>query len=215
MRRQREFVVILALGAAFIAGCSKQAAENKGGAPDGPVAAARGPAAPAAVKAGCVNPPQDMSGPDGAVCEFLEAIRSGNDQKTESMFVAAARKRIKELSIPVTPRGTDTARFEIGSVEMLSDEGARVPCKWMDLDPDGEQRTDEMTWMVRKESEGWRIAGLAATVFDGEPPLLLNFEDPEEVLQKLEMYKQELVRRLAKEAEQAQRPEDSAAPIQR
>ena len=90
-----------------------------------------------------------------------------------------------------------------------------MACKCSDLDADGEKHTDEMTVMVRKEADGWRVAGMALTVFDGEPPVLLNFEEPKEVQEKLGLVRQEIARRLAKEAEQAQRPEDSAPAVQR
>ncbi len=155
-----------------------------------------------------------MNGPEGSVCQFLEAIRVGDDQKTESMFVSSGRQKIKELKIPVTPHGSDTARFELGPVERVSEDLVRVGCKWSDLDADG-THTDEMVWSVLKEAEGWRIAGLAATVFDGEPPLLLDFRDPEEVVEKLDMVRQEVARRMAMEAQQAQRSEEDGPPIQR
>jgi hypothetical protein len=196
----------LVLGLATLSGCFKPAGDSSTATSTADVAAAI---------PGCLNPPTSLDGPEGAVCQFLEAIRTGDDRKTETMFVSQARQKIKDLEIPVTPRGSDTARFEIGQVELLGEDGARVPCKWTDLDREGEKRTDEMTWMLRKESEGWRIAGMAATVFEGEAPLLLNFEDPKEVVEKLEMLRQEIVRRAAREAEQAQRSEDSASPIQR
>jgi hypothetical protein len=196
----------LVLGLATLSGCFKPAGDSSTATSTADVAAAI---------PGCLNPPTSLDGPEGAVCQFLEAIRTGDDRKTETMFVSQARQKIKDLAIPVTPRGSDTARFEIGQVELLGEDGARVPCKWTDLDREGEKRTDEMTWMLRKESEGWRIAGMAATVFEGEAPLLLNFEDPKEVVEKLEMLRQEIVRRAAREAEQAQRSEDSASPIQR
>jgi hypothetical protein len=198
------------MGLASLLGCSKPAGDNSTAG-----TAAEASANQAATVPGCLNPPKSLDGPEGAVCQFLEAIRTGDDQKTEALFVSQARQKIKDMDIPVTPRGSDTARFEIGQVEQLGEDGARVACRWTDLDRDGQKRTDDMTWMLRKEAEGRRIAGMAATVFDGEDPLLLNFEDPKEVVQKLEMLRQEIVRRAAKEAEQAQRPEDSASPIQR
>jgi len=209
MRRRRASPLALVLGLVTLSGCFKPAGDSSATSTDD------GDAAVAAAIPGCLNPPTSLDGPEGAVCQFLEAIRTGDDRKTEAMFVSQARQKIKDLEIPVTPRGSDTARFEIGQVESLGEDGARVPCKWTDLDREGEKRIDEMTWMVRKEGEGWRIAGMAATVFEGEAPLLLNFEDPEEVVAKLERLRQEVVARAAKEAEQAQRSEDSASPIQR
>ncbi len=215
MRRPVEAWIILAISLTMLAGCGKpsgQAADasQTGGrsansqAPDGPLAAGRG----------CVNPPQDMDGPEGAVCQFLEAIRVGDDQTTEAMFVSAGRQKIRELKIPVTRAGSDTARFDLGPVERVSDDLVRVGCKWTDLDADG-THTDEMVWAVLKEPDGWRIAGLAATVFDGEPPLVLDFQDPEEVVEKLDMLRQEVARRMALEADPAQRPDDGGPSIQR
>jgi hypothetical protein len=213
MWRRREAWIALTLGLALLAGCGKPAAKTQVVSQE--AAAAESLGGPMVAERGCVNPPQDMDGPAGAVCTFLEAVRTGDDQKTEAMFVSAGREKIKELKIPVTPHGSDTACFELGPVEQVSEELARVACKWTDLDSEGQRHTDEMTWAVLKEAEGWRIAGLAATVFDGEPPLLLDFRDPQEVVEKLETLRQEVARRVAKEAEQSQTSNDAGPPIQR
>jgi hypothetical protein len=213
MQRSREALMALALGIGAILGCSKPAAESKDPAPA--AATTQDPTSSIATTRGCTNPPAKMDGPEGAVCQFLEAMRAGDDQKTEALFTATARQRIQEEKIAVAPRGSDTVRFELGKAEYLADDGARVACKCSDLDADGEKHTDEMTVMVRKEADGWRVAGMALTVFDGEPPVLLNFEEPKEVQEKLGRVRQEIARRLAKEAEQPQRPEDSAPAVQR
>ncbi len=138
--------------------------------------------------------------PEAAVGKFLEAIRAGNDQVAETMFTDLARERIKELDLQVAPRGSDTAKYEIGKAELLGDDGARVPCKWSDIDSEGNTRVDEMTWMLRKQPEGWRVAGMAAVVLEGEDPLLLDFEEPKETLQKLERLREEIARRLSPQA---------------
>lgn len=133
--------------------------------------------------------------PDVAVAEFLEAVRVGNDQKAAEMFTPLARQRVAELNIQVAPRGSDTATFSIGKVEYMAENGARVAATWTDLDENGKPQTDEMTWMVRREPEGWRVAGMATIVFPGEPPLLLDFEKPQETLRKLELVREEVFRR--------------------
>ncbi len=140
--------------------------------------------------------------PETAVGKFLEAVRTGNDRVAETMFTDLARDRIKELDIQVAPRGSDTAKFEIGKADFLGDDGARVPCKWTDIDREGKARVDEMTWMLRKQSEGWRVAGMAAVVLEGEDPLLLDFENPKETLQKLERLREEIAERSSPQAEE-------------
>jgi len=156
--------------------------------------------------------------PESAVGKFLEAIRSGNDRVAETMFTDLARERIKELDLQVAPRGSDTAKYEIGKAELLGDDGARVPCKWSDIDSEGNIRVDEMTWMLRKQSEGWRVAGMAAVVLEGEDPLLLDFEEPKETLQKLERLREEIARRSTPHNEgnsPTENPENSQEKIRR
>ena len=156
--------------------------------------------------------------PEAAVRKFLEAVRTGNDRVAEAMFTDLARERIKELDIQVAPRGSDTAKFEVSKAELLGDDGARVPCEWTDTDSDGKVRVDKMTWMLRKQPEGWRVAGMAAVVLEGEDPLLLDFEEPKETLQKLERLREEVARRSSTQAEgppQAGNPPNSEEPIRR
>jgi hypothetical protein len=136
-----------------------------------------------------------MATPDVAVAEFLEAVRVGNDQKAAEMFTPLARQKVAELKIQVAPPGSDTATFSIGEVEYMAEDGARVAATWTDLDEKGKPRTDQMTWMVRREPEGWRVAGMATVVFPGEPPLLLDFEKPQETLRKLDLVREEVMRR--------------------
>ncbi len=38
---------------------------------------------------------------------------------------------------------------------------------------------DRVVWMLKKQGEGRRIAGMATRMFPDMPPVVLNFEDPE------------------------------------
>ena len=156
-----------------------------------------------------------QNGPAQAVFEFLEAVRTGNDDKAALMLTKMARRKTAELNMEVAPPGSDTAEFKVGRVEYLAEDGARVASTWSDLDENSQKRTDEILWMVRRDPEGWRIAGVAATVFKGEPPLLLNFEDPEEMIRKQEWVQQEVRRRAQQGNRQAQGPENPPDSIRR
>ena len=134
-------------------------------------------------------------GPTAAVGEFLEALKTGNDEKATRMLSTTARKKTAAINRNLTPPASDTARFTVGKVEYIGDDGARVSCTWTDLDEEGQAKTDDAIWVVRREPEGWRVAGVAAQVFPGEPPLLLNFEDPEDMFRKQQWVRQEIRRR--------------------
>jgi hypothetical protein len=136
-----------------------------------------------------------LDGPAAAIHEFLESLRTGNDQKASKMLSKAAREKTASLNRNVTPPASDTARFTVGKVDYVNDDGARVACTWTDLDEDGKPKTDEAIWVLRREDQAWHVAGVAAQVFPGEPPLLLNFEDPKDMAKKQQWVREEIRKR--------------------
>lgn len=127
------------------------------------------------------------------------------------MLSELARKGYKELKIPALPPPSGTTRFEIGRVEYPGKDLARVAAKWIDVVERGHEHSDQMTWTLRKEAEGWRIVGLAATVFQGEPPLMLDFESPAKVLETLDVMRREVARTMQQPAAGPKPPAKPAA----
>ena len=156
-----------------------------------------------------------LDGPAAAVSEFLEALRTGNDERASKMLTATAREKTASLNRNVTPPASDTARFSIGKIDYVNDDGARVACTWTDLDEQGQPKTDEAIWVLRREQDGWRIAGVAAQVFPGESPLLLNFEDPDDMFRKQQWVREEMRRRMEAGSSQAQNGEKQEKSIRR
>jgi hypothetical protein len=177
--------------AAGLLGCGKS--DGPGNRADRPAASRRQTAATATTATTAAGATTDD--PAAAVARFLEAVRTGNDEWANGMLSATARKKMSQLGPGLTPPASDTARFEVGKVDYIAHDGARVDCTWTDLDESGKPESRHSLWVVRRENEGWRVVGVAATVFEGEPPLLLNFEDPEDVLKKQQWLRAEIVRR--------------------
>jgi hypothetical protein len=93
-----------------------------------------------------------------------------------------------------------------------------VGTTWTDTDADGFTSTDNVVWVVRLDPEGWRVVGMAMKIFDDLPPLLLNFEDPEDMLAKQEQVAAELQKRSQQAAAKAQaesRTAQGPAPTQK
>ena len=126
-----------------------------------------------------------------ATCRFLEAVRKGDDEGAAAMLTAKARKKTSEMGMQVAPPGSDTARFTLGGVVLRDEDTAYAKSEWTDRDSAGRLRTDPVTWVLRREAGGWRISGMTATVIPGEPPILLDFEDPEDMLRKQQSLQQE------------------------
>lgn len=141
--------------------------------------------------------------PKAVVGTFLEAIRTGKDKEAELLLTKVAREENAKAELQLTPPTSGHAKYEVGEAEIV-EGGAQVFSTWSEPAEDGSLRTEKIVWLLRNEPEGWRIAGMATTVFEGEPPLILNFEDPEDILYKQKALEEEIARRERAAAEQAQ-----------
>jgi hypothetical protein len=148
------------------------------------------------------------------VVAFLEAIRRGDDGTARDLLSAAARTKTDELGLSVAPPVEDTASYTVKECEVVSEDGdiVHVGTTWTDTDSDGFKTSDNVVWVVRLDPEGWRVVGMAMRIFDDLPPLLLNFEDPEDMLAKQELVAEELQRRAASAASAAEQPRTAGNP---
>ena len=137
-----------------------------------------------------------------AVMAFLDAIKRGDDAAASGMLTKVARAKTQELGLSVAPPVNPTATYSIRDCEVVGEAGdlVHVGTTWTDKDPDGFTSTDNVVWVVRLDPEGWRVVGMAMRIFDDLPPLLLNFEDPEDMLAKQELVAAELQKRAEKAA---------------
>ena len=148
------------------------------------------------------------------VATFLEAIKRGDDAGARAMLTKVARVKTEELGISVAPPVTSSATYSIREVEHIAgaEDLVHVGTTWTDTDSDGFTTTENVVWAVRLDPEGWRVAGMATRIFDDLPPLLLNFEDPEDMIAKQEMVAVELQKRAQQAAaSQAKQPEARTA----
>ena len=138
------------------------------------------------------------------VVSFLEAIKRGDDAAARGMLSVAARTKTEELGISIAPPVADTATYTVQASESVSEAGdlVHVGTTWTDVDAEGFKSTENVVWVVRLDPEGWRVVGMAMRVFEDMPPLLLDFEDPEDMLAKQNMVAKELERRAAAAAGQ-------------
>jgi hypothetical protein len=125
----------------------------------------------------------DTSQPDAVVATFLDALRDGNDQVAEALLTTIAQRETKKHELAVQPPGSPSARYEIGEVKHVQG-GVHVTSVWSEQDSTGEASVYEITWVLRHEPVGWRVAGMATAVNPAKPPIYLNFEDVPDLLEK-------------------------------
>lgn len=153
--------------------------------------------------------------PDQAVAVFMEAVRTGDTEKTAGMLTSIAREKTAAAGLDVAPPGRATMKYQVGKVEYVTEnkDGAHVLCTVTDEGGDGvEPRNDEIIWVLRRESEGWRIAGMVTRVIPNLPPLVLNYEDPDDMIRKLDLLQQEMEKQAAGEGSPAPQHDPNALP---
>ena len=121
----------------------------------------------------------DAGTPDAAVITFLNAVRAGNEDTASAMLTDKARTEMQNAEMYVQPPGSPNAQFQIGDVRLQPEHGgAYVDSSWTDIIDNGQQSTYAITWILRQEHNGWRVAGMSTELYPNQPPLVLNFENP-------------------------------------
>jgi len=168
-----------------------------------------------ATSAAAANPAANAASRDAkeVVSHFLEAIRKGDNDEATKLLSKVARQKAEESGRYVVPPPNEGAKIEVedATYPTPAHDIAHVPTRWIELDETGKPRTDKAIWVCRLEPEGWRVAAFAAYVFEGEDPLLLNFEDLDDMAKKQTWLKEEIARR-AKQA--ATPPTNGETPFQ-
>lgn len=124
--------------------------------------------------------------PQEVVQAFLIAVRAGDTGTTAALLTTKAREETAKHDLVVEPPGTPSAKFVVGEVQYIDRDqtGAHVNTVWTEADEAGSSVTYDVVWALRRQSDGWRVAGIATEIVDGQNPVFLNFEDPGDMLEK-------------------------------
>ena len=135
---------------------------------------------------GSAVPVVDLSAsatPEQVVEHFLSALQQGSDEQVTGLLTAKARTETAKHDLVVRSPGSPTAKFSVGELELVSG-GAYVNSQWSETSRDGISHSFEIIWVLRKQANGWRIAGMATRVAENEQPTYLDFENPQEMIRK-------------------------------
>lgn len=155
------------------------------GKPDGKLpAAGAGPAASQAEDNALA-----AASPTDVVAQFYDALRGGEEGKIAVLLTDKARQETAKSGLDIRSPGSASLKYQIGELQYVTPEqdGAHVKSTWSEVDEDGQQVDTEVIWVLRKQADGWRIAGMATQIAEGQLPLLFNFEDPEDMLKKKDL----------------------------
>jgi hypothetical protein len=206
---KRNLPLVLVLAGAGLLGCNKSSPSaptvDLNPVPPGPGSAV-------------VTAPRDVpteATPDQVVTVFLDAMRSGDAPTVETLLTVKAREETRRHQMPVEPMAAPNAQFQVAAAQYLpmNPDGAHVQAQW--IESDGMMNhTHTVIWVLRRQTEGWRVAGFAIELVAGQGPQFLNFEDPADMMKK---YKEALAANEAAQqppvAQQAAQPPPPTNPI--
>ena len=116
--------------------------------------------------------------------EFLDAVRRGDTSTASSRLTPLALQKTNELDLDFSPPGSPTASFQIGEVEIVAADKAVVDSTWSDRDADGKVNSEQIIWALRMSEGKWRISGMAAELSGDRPSVVIDFENPETLVQQ-------------------------------
>ncbi len=162
-----------------------------------------------------VEETRSLEGPAETVASFYEALRKGDEDAISQLLTDKARTETAKSGLGIQSQGSARLQYELGRLEYVDDarEGAHLQSLWIDYDEYGDQLATEVIWVLRRQPNGWRVAGMATQVAEGELPLLFNFEDPEDMLRKKEYVERQYAEAEALQASQAGATSDGGSVI--
>lgn len=208
------------LAVSVFACCFAGCGETPQGTSDAATASSPGPAAPGPASTAVVDsgsegaPAANASAPAAVVAQFYEALRTGSDTTIAGLLTDKAREETSKSGLGIQSQASEALSYEIHESEYVSDkmDGAHVRTMWLEPNADGQMTSTEVIWVLRKQGNGWKISGMATPVVEGELPLLFNFEEPEDMLQKKAFVENQLAQPAESQAETADATAPSAAP---
>jgi hypothetical protein len=139
-------------------------------------------------------PVTPASPPETVVAEFLNAMKTGDEGVAAGLLTTKAREETGKHGMAVQPPGSATSEYEVAAGEISPDDPAlaQVGCLWVEKDEQGAEHREQVVWVLRKESHGWRVCGMATQMPTREEPVFFDFEDPAEMNRLMEQIAQEM-----------------------
>lgn len=117
--------------------------------------------------------------PEEVVERFLGAFCKAERGAIEALMTDKAREQTRRSQeYQVEPIASPDAKFQIGKAEYKDAKKrvVHVNVLWTDVDDQGSETTNEVIFALRRQANGWRVAGMAVPLPDTEELHFVNFE---------------------------------------
>lgn len=153
----------------------------------------------------------DMTPAINVVSQFLDALRrGGSDTEALSLVTTAAREEFRRTGLVMQPIGSPDAKFQVTRSQLVPSQAgaALVHSTWTEPVGDGTTSTSEVVWAVQQQDNAWKISGMVIGQATGEPPVVVDFENGDDLIAKFRPQSSST----EPQALQAAAPTDSSVP---
>ncbi len=120
------------------------------------------------------------SSPEEVCRAFLNALERSDHLAANQILTNIAQLQTARADLVLESPGAGGSRFEILPARFATSakEIAQVPCS---LYQPGQDLPVKLTWMMRKQFNGWKISGMSVQVSENGQVDLLSFENPKDL----------------------------------
>ena len=120
--------------------------------------------------------------PERLCQRFMELLQDNESIKAGTLMTRMSQMNTTKEELELKAIGGPSAKFTIGQVSYatMKKELALVDCKIVDTSSNDPFEM-EMTWMVKRQSKSWRIAGVMLQLDENAKNDLLSFENLQDV----------------------------------
>jgi hypothetical protein len=124
--------------------------------------------------------------PGEVLLGFLDALQNNNMKVAENLLTDVARYETKRAQMQVNP--IPAAKYQVGQTRFATQQKnvAHVESLWTGFQSGGKTTAFEITWVLRKVENSWRVSGMLTAPAPNEPQIFLNFENPVEMVARVE-----------------------------
>ncbi len=172
----------------FLAGCTPANKVSQNDANDRleELVSAETPKVPSLVENPALSAPESHSStvmqPEEIVREYLGLLQNDRAAEAEKHLSKVAALNFRQAGMTLQSPGSEAAKYEILKPKFATNlqRIAMVDCKITDT-VDGSPQSSDISWIMKRDENYWRITGMAMSVDDGGKRRLLSFENLDDI----------------------------------
>lgn len=128
------------------------------------------------------KPETEALSPDQVCREFLACLQKADALSAERYLTKTSAVNARKAALTLESPGSPQAKFEFADPTYANSKKlvATVVCTVIDQ-IDGQASENQISWLLKRDGEAWKIAGMILTVDQNGTTDFFSFENPEDI----------------------------------